>query len=138
MYNMLWLWYIINVFMYLFPVYLMSHFHRCYVILCRAVALVADLSKGHKRLDSRSEVKVISTHISFFLKKATHQFYHFHFKEAGWSIIQPSDLSLKFRYIFGLKKNSKYLKAYLRDFFLYKSLYEALCLKEIDVVLKWP
>lgn len=40
--------------------------------------------------------------------------------------------------MFGLKKNSKYLKAYLRDFFLYKSLYEALCLKEIDVVLKWP
>lgn len=44
----------------------MSHFLRCYVILSRTVALVADLSKG---LDSRPEVKVISTHISFFKKR---------------------------------------------------------------------
>lgn len=75
--------YIINVCIYIFLVYLISYFHICYVILSRTVALVADLSKGQKRLDSRSEVKIISTHISFFLKEATHQFYHFHFKEAG-------------------------------------------------------
>lgn len=49
-----------------FPYPFNVNFLRCYVILSRTVALVADLSKG---LDSRPEVKVISTHISFFKKR---------------------------------------------------------------------